>query len=109
MSPEEEEAVMYVSNVEPYAQRHSFKEFQTKDTSKEVLTLLIPKSVIQREVIRLRDRQREAIIKLFWGNLDIPEIAYRMKLSRKSVKKLIETALVTIRQRLTSEEEVSSA
>ena len=108
-SHDEEEPLMFVQNIEPFVQRESLNAYQKKKNDAEVLTLHIPKSVIQREVIRLADLQREAIIKLFWENLDVQEIAYRMKLSRKSVQKLIETALTTIRQKLVSEEELSPA
>jgi len=100
---------MFVQNIEPFVQRESLNTYQKKKNAADVLTLQIPKQIIQREVIRLADLQREAIIKLFWENLDIPEIAYRMKLRPKSVQKLIETALTQIRKKLVSEEELSPA
>lgn len=109
MNSKEEKTIVFVRNIEALEQKESLKQHQEKKSAREVLALSIPKSVIQREVIRLDDLQREAIIKLFWENLDIPEIAYRMKLRPKSVQKLIETALATIRRRLTSEEGNSSS
>lgn len=102
-------AVMFVNDIEPLVQKQSLHDYQAKRNGGESLVLQIPKSVIQREVIRLCDLQREAIIKLFWENLDIPEIAYRMKLRPKSVQKLIETALMTIRRRLVGMEDTSTA
>lgn len=108
-SSNDEKTIVFVRDIETLAQKESLKRHQEKKNACEVLALSIPKSVIQREVIRLGDLQREAIIKLFWENLDVPEIAYRMKLRPKSVQKLIETALATIRRRLTSEEGDSSS
>ena len=110
MNPvEDEKNLLFVHNIEPFVQKQALKEYQEKKNAAEMLTIHVPKSIIQREVIRLCDLQREAIIKLFWENLDVHEIAYQMKLSRKSVQKLIETALLTIRRRLTSEETASPA
>ena len=110
MKPVDEgKAVMFVNDIEPLVQKQSLHDYQANGNGGEALILQIPKSVIQREVIRLCDLQREAIIKLFWENLDIPEIAYRMKLRPKSVQKLIETALMTIRRRLVSMEDTSPA
>lgn len=110
MNPlDEGKAVMFVNDIEPLVQKQSLHDYQTKRNGGEALVLQIPKSVIQREVIRLCDLQREAIFKLFWENLDIPEIAHRMKLRPKSVQKLIETALMTMRRRLVSMEDTSPA
>ncbi len=108
-APEEEVPIMFVQNIEFFAQRESLNDYQKKKSETEALALSIPKGIIQREVIRLDDLHREAVIKFFWENLDIPEIAYRMKLRPKSVQKLIESAISTIRQRLTSKEEWSPA
>jgi DNA-directed RNA polymerase specialized sigma24 family protein len=100
---------MYVQNIESFAQRESLNEYQKKKGEVAALALSVPKRIIQREVIRLDDLRREAVIKFFWEKLDIPEIAYRMKLRPNSVQKLIESALSTIRQRLSSKEELSPA
>lgn len=109
MNSKEEKTIVLVRNIETLEQKESLTRHYEKQNTRDVLTLSIPKSVIQREVIRLGNLQREAIIKFFWENLDIPKIAYRMKLRPKSVQKLIETALATIRRRLTSEEGNSSS
>lgn len=74
-----------------------------------IFTSPVLKQQLHSEVLRLENLQREDIIKLFWENLDIPEIAYQMKLRPKSVQKLIESALMMIRRRLVSMEDTSPA
>lgn len=74
-----------------------------------IFTSPVLKQQLHSEVLRLENLQREAVIKLFWENLDISEIAYQMKLRPKSVQKLIECALMTIRRRLVSMEDTSPA
>lgn len=98
---------LLVGDIEKFLEKTWRKRYQAIHGVERVepISTVVPKGLVQREVIRLRNLQREVIIKLFWENLDIPEISYRMKLSQKSVRKLVETALITIRRRLLGTEE----
>lgn len=103
--------VLLVGNIDAFSKKEVFKRYQKKinqDACND-LRIQVTKGRILGEVIRLTDLQREAVIKYFWGNEPIEDIACRMHLSRKSVLKLIETALATIKQRLVGEKEPSPA
>ncbi len=58
------------------------------------------KAQIREEVINLRSLEREAVLRHFWGNQTTAEIAVLMDLGERSIKKLIEMGLLTIKRRL---------
>ncbi len=93
---EEIEKVIFSENVEQIIESESFKLFEAKKLDNDF------KRKIQTEVICLRTLEQEAIIDFFWMGLSIKDIASKMKLSPKSVRKLLEIGILTIRRRLTS-------
>lgn len=58
------------------------------------------KAIVRAEVVNLRALEREVIYSHFWEDLTISEIALCMGLSEKSVGKLLEMALSTLKRRL---------
>ena len=90
--------LIFFGNMEPLIQRESYKQFQQNQTEPSPG---ISKGRVCAEVIKLRDLEREAVIQFFWENLPVEEIAKRMNLTKKSVQKLLELALNTIKARLT--------
>jgi len=58
------------------------------------------KAKVRAEVVSLRALEREVVLRHFWEELTIEEIALRMGLSEMSVFKLLEMGLSTIKRRL---------
>lgn len=83
-----EHRIYFLGDMEPLLQKEAYRLFlEESHINMEV----------QSEVIELRSMEREVVTKFFWENLSVEEIAKNMKLSKKSIEKLLELALKTIR------------
>jgi DNA-directed RNA polymerase specialized sigma24 family protein len=58
------------------------------------------RAMIRAEVVSLKSLEREAVLRCFWQELEPHEIARRMKLSERAVRKLLEMGLRTLKRRL---------
>lgn len=58
------------------------------------------KAEVRAEIVSLSMLEREVILWRFWEELTISEIALRMNLGERSVEKLLEMGLSTLKRRL---------